>query len=114
MQPDLFSAPPVNGVTSVSIKASRSGAQAISHTWTARQSAYLQLLEQAGALTDQEAARLLGWQLSSVNSVRGNIRQLHPNVVIEPAGIEPFTFTDASGKSRTTFRTQWRIREGKA
>src|SRR5215472_7260154 len=100
MQPDLFSAPPVNGVTSVSIKASRSGAQAISHTWTARQSAYLQLLEQAGALTDQEAARLLGWQLSSVCSVRNAVRGL-----ITTDGHEPFSFIDASGHSRTTRRT---------
>lgn len=103
-QPDLFSAPPVNGRTPQSRHASWTGARAVVETWTARQSAYLQLLRQAGSLTDQEAAALLRWGLSSVNSVRNALGDR-----IVPDGLDVHTFIDASGQERTTRRTKWRV-----
>lgn len=99
-------APPVSGATTASRHASWTGARAIVETWTARQSAYLQLLRQAGALTDQEAAALLKWQLCSVNSVRGALRKR--GVKIED-GFDAHVFVDTSGVTRTTHRTRWRL-----
>lgn len=106
-QSSLFDGPPVHGRTRESRAASRSGARAVVETWTARQSAYLQLLRTAGALCDQEAAALLGWPLSSVNSVRGAV--IEKGVRIEPAGADVFRYVDVSGRERVTQRTRWRV-----
>lgn len=107
--------PPVSGRTRAARHASATGALAVRETWTARQNAYLQLLNQAGALTDQEAAPLLRCQLCSVNSVRNGIEQAQRDAglpaMFEADGFEEHRFTDGSGKARVTRRTRWRIRQ---
>jgi hypothetical protein len=65
--------PPFAGATPAAKHASYTGARHAVKTWTAKQSAYLQLLRNAGALTDQEAAGILQWPLATVNSVRNGI-----------------------------------------
>lgn len=104
-QPTLFDGPPARGRTTATRAASRSGACAVVHTWTARQSAYLQVVRNAGAISDQEAASVLKWPLSSVNSVRNAVRDR-----LEEDGHDLHTFTDLGGHARTTQRTRWRIR----
>lgn len=106
--------PPFQGRSTTTAHASYTGARSLVETWTARQSAYLQLLNTAGALTDHEAAALLGCGLSSVNSIRGNLidraearGQLAP--IIED-GFDEHHFTDMNGTPRTTKRARWRIR----
>jgi hypothetical protein len=100
-------APPVNGATPASRHASWTGARAVVETWTARQSAYLQLIRQAGALSDQEAAALLHWQLCSVNSVRGALRKRGIPIIAD--GFDEHRFTDGSGRAHVTRRTRWRL-----
>jgi len=104
---------PFAGNTTMARHASWTGAKAAEATWTARQSAYLQLINQAGALTDQEAAALLKCQLCSVNSVRNGIEKLRRQAGLEPMfiadGFDAHHFTDASGKAHTTRRTRWRL-----
>jgi len=106
--------PPIAGRSTRARHASATGAAAIADTWTARQSAYLQLLNQAGALTDHEAAALLKCQLCSVNSVRNGIEkrraaaQLPP--MFEDDGFDEHHFVDGSGVPRVTRRTRWRVR----
>ncbi len=73
----------------------------------ARVSAYLQLLKQAGALTDHEAAALLKCQLCSVNSIRGWLRKHGPE--LEPAGFDVHRYWEG-GMPRSTKRTRWTIR----
>lgn len=102
-QPDLFSAPPVNG-SGVTLAASRSGAMAVVETWTARQSAYLQLLRNAGSLTDKEAAALLKWDVSSVNSVRNALGER-----ITTDGYDEQFITLADGRRRKTTRTRFKV-----
>jgi hypothetical protein len=102
--PDGTPAPPVGGRTTGARQASQSGADAIRPTFSVRQRLYLQLLRQAGPLTDQAAAAVLGWQLCSVNSCRGSLDPL----VVE-AGSEAHTFLDAGGVARTTHRTRWTL-----
>jgi hypothetical protein len=102
--PDGTPAPPVNGRTTGARQASQSGAGAIRPTFSVRQRAYLQLLRQAGPLTDQAAAAVLGWQLCSVNSCRGTLEAR-----IVEAGSESHTFIDAGGVARTTHRTRWTL-----
>ena len=91
--------PPINGRTRASREASRSGARAVVECWTARQSALLQLLTQAGALTDHELAALLHWPLSSVCSIRNSVREQ-----LEPAGFDIMRWVDG----HQTKRTRWR------
>jgi len=101
----LEAEPPFRGNCPEATHAGWTGVEAVRETWTQRQSAYLQLLNQAGALNDFEAAALLKWNVSSVNSVRN---ALGDQIVSE--GFDAHTFTDASGIERTTRRTRWRIR----
>ena len=106
--------PPVSGNSATTRHASWTGARAVVETWTARQSAYLQLVRNAGAITDQEAAALLKCQLCSINSVRGQLNKsaLHrgePKLLIED-GHDEHTFVDPSGVLRTTRRTRWKVR----
>lgn len=120
MQPDLFSAPvhdvtttspagearpPIAGRTITSRHASATGAEAVETIWTIRQSAYLQLLQNAGGLTDKAAAALLGCDPGSVCSVRN---ALGDRIVAD--GFEDgLSFTDVSGRERVTRRTRWTI-----
>jgi hypothetical protein len=108
--------PPIAGNTVESRHASYTGARAVVEVWSSRQSAYLQLINQAGALSDQEAAALLKWALSSVNSVRGALEDLAEvrgkAPMFEPDGYDVHVYTDESGVERTTKRTRWRIRRG--
>jgi hypothetical protein len=97
--------PPAQGRTTGARTASQSGAQAVAITWTARQRAYLHLIEQQGPLTDHAAAAALGWQLCSVNSVRGALRDR----VVE-AGSEDHHFIDVNGARRHTQRTRWALK----
>jgi hypothetical protein len=116
MQTTLFDAvaPPVRGRTPQARQASESGARAIVETYSARQSAYLQVVRNAGAITDQEAASVLCWQLCSVNSVRGALNKRAEgrgeSPLIVEDGHDEHRFTDGSGKHRVTYRTRWRIR----
>lgn len=98
--------PPFRGNSQMSAHASYTGAQSVVECWTQRQSAYLQLLNQAGALTDQEAAALLKWGLSSVNSVRAACRK---RGLIAADGFNEHIFENASGRVCRTRRTRWRV-----
>jgi len=103
-QPPLdFSAPdsssPFQGKTAQSRHASYTGARSAVRTWGQKQSAYLQLLANADALTDQEAAGLLHWPLSSVNSIRNSLGDR----------VYPDGFDSQVCGSKTTRRTRWRL-----
>lgn len=93
--------PPFRGSNTQTAHASWTGARAVVHTWAAKQSAYLQLLAAGGSLTDNEAAALLRWPLSSVCSTR--------NAVIERLETDGFDLQDW-GEGKTTRRTRWRIK----
>lgn len=101
--------PPIAGSSRATKHASWTGAKAVAGEWTVRVSAYLQLLDQAGALDDYEAFQLLKWGgVSSVNSVRGWLRTNRPGLLVED-GFNAHTFVDAGGTERTTRRTRWRV-----
>ena len=91
---------PFRGKTPATRHASWTGARQAVHTWAQKQSAYLQLLGAGGALTDNEAAALLRWPLSSVCSVR--------NAVIAEVTTDGFETVTWDG-GRTTKRTRWRL-----
>jgi len=103
--PDGTPAPPARGRTTGARQASQTGADAVRATFTARQHAYVALLRYRGPLTDQDAAAALGWQLCSVNSVRGALRHR-----IVQAGTLEHRFVDATGRRRTTRRTRWTLK----
>jgi hypothetical protein len=109
--------PPIAGKTAESRHASYTGARAVVEVWTARQSAYLQLLNNAGALSDHEAAALLKCGLYSVNSVRGALQdralERTGKPMFVPDGYDVHTYTDESGVERTTKRTRWKIRRSR-
>lgn len=112
MQPSLFEpeaqvSAPFQGKTPIARTASRSGAQVQVTVWTAKQSAYLQVLRNAGALTDQDAATVLHWPLASVNSIRNGLMD-SGKVQIVPDGIDVHAFVDAKGHVRETKRTRWK------
>lgn len=91
--------------------ASWSGANAVAETWPMRVSAYLQLLASHGALDDFEAFQFLRWgSVTSVNSVRGWLRDNRPGLIVED-GFNAHTFVDAGGTERTTRRTRFRLSE---
>jgi len=109
-----WTAPPFQGRTIASRHASWTGAQAVRETWTARQSAYLQLLNQAGSLNDFEAAALLKCNVSSVNSVRNAIvkaaeREGKPEP-FKTDGFDEHRFVDFTGVERVARRTRWKIK----
>lgn len=87
---------------------SGTGALAVMPTWTARQAAYLRLMEHSAPLTDHEVAPRLKCGLSSVNSVRRALQKR--GVAIVEDSLVPFTFTDFSGVERTTKRARWRLK----
>ena len=104
-RPDPTPQPPINGRTPQARHASWTGAREAIKTWTHKQSAYLQLLTQAGSLTDQEAAALLHWPLSSVNSIRNGLTD---RIVTD--GYDLHQFTNSHGTPCTTKRTKWKVR----
>lgn len=85
-----FTAIPVQGSTSASKHASWTGAREVVECYPARVSAYLQVVENAGAISDHEAAVILKMQLCSINSIRGWLRKHGPG--LEPAGFDVFTY----------------------
>jgi hypothetical protein len=98
---------PFAGRTPRSRHASYTGAQSVVHTWTARQSAYLQVLENAPGLNDYEAAAILHFPVSSINSVRNALNKHVQRIV--SCGFDEHRFVDSSGKPRVTRRTRWRL-----
>lgn len=106
--------PFIQGTQSASRHASAMTALQLREVWTARQSAYLQLMASGDAMTDHEAAASLGWALSSINSVRGGLekaaRQQGKPPVFEADGFDLHSYTDQSGKARTSTRTRWKLR----
>ncbi len=105
--------PPVSGRSASARHASYTGAAAMVRTWARRQSEYLQLLRNAGALSDQEAAAILKWQLCSVNSVRNSIERTCKKrgrpPMLRADGFETHTFVGDGGETHTTRRTRWRL-----
>jgi hypothetical protein len=114
LQPSLFDAPvPFSGRGPAPRHAGYTGALAAVQTWAMKQSAYLQMLNHGGALTDQEAAALLKWPLASVNSTRNGINDLRtaqerPPLIVSD-GFDVHPFTNARGNRCQTKRTRWRI-----
>ena len=92
---------PVSGLTRAARHSSWTGARQAVKTWTAKQSALLQLLTQAGGpMNDHELAAVLRWPLSSVCSVRNSVRDL-----LAPDGFDAVTWPDGG----VTRRTRWKI-----
>ncbi len=113
VSPTGESRPPARGKFRASRHASLSGAAAAMKTWTVRQSAYLQVVRNAGALSDHEAAAILKCQLSSVNSVRGALNTQaeaagHQPMLI-PDGFDTHEFSNAIGEKTSTRRTRWTV-----
>jgi hypothetical protein len=92
---------PFAGRTPASKHASWTGARQAVKTWGPKVSAYLQILKQAGSITDQEAAPLVPCALSSINSIRNSVKHL-----ICSDGHEIKTWPGGG----TTSRTRWRLR----
>lgn len=91
---------PINGKEPTTRHASSTGARHAVHMWGVKQSAYLQLLNTGGSLTDNEVAALLKWPLSSVCSIRNSLLDK-----VETDGFETATWDGG----RTTRRTRWRL-----
>lgn len=90
---------PVSGRTPAARQASATGAQAAGRDRLVLQRAYWDLLGTHGALSDFEAARILGRAVSSINSTRNAF-----GARVEPSGdYETATFADG----RTTRRVRW-------
>ena len=107
MQPELDFSPPFQGSTRASKHASWTGAREVVECYPARVSAYLQVVENAGAISDHEAAVILKTQLCSINSIRGYLRKHGQE--LEPDGFDVFRYWEG-GKERTTKRTRWKLR----
>lgn len=105
-----FSAPPFRGNTIQAKHASWTGARAVVSCLPARVSAYLQVVENAGAISDHEAAVILGMQLCSINSIRGGLekqaRKYNRPPVFKAAGFDIHEYWEG-GKQRITRRTRW-------
>jgi hypothetical protein len=106
-QPLDFTAIPFQGSTIQSTHASWTGARAVVECLPARVSAYLQVVENAGAISDHEAAVILKCQLCSINSIRGWLRKHGPE--LEPDGFDLHVYWEG-GRERTTRRTRWKLR----
>lgn len=90
---------PFSGSTAMSRHASFTGAQAAARSRREKTLRYVDLLKSQGPLTDQDAAAMLGWPLSSINSIRNGLSMVN---LIEARGYE----TQVCG-SRSTRRTRW-------
>jgi hypothetical protein len=97
---DFDTPAPFSGSTPLSRHCSYTGAQAAGETWTARQVDYIALLTEGGSFTDKQAAAELGWDVSSVCSIRNSVRTL-----LETDGYEV-----VQGPRRSTKRTKWKLR----
>lgn len=107
MQADLDFSVPFQGSTIASKHASWTGARAVVQCLPMRVSAYLQVVRNAGAISDHEAAAVLKMQLCSINSIRGWLRKHGPELV--PDGFDIHCYREG-GQERTTKRTRWRLR----
>lgn len=87
--------------------ASATGALSVT-CWTARQSAYLQLVSDR-AISDHEAAAVMHYALSSINSVRGALKQR--GFVFTTDGYDVHVWTDPTGVERVTKRARWKLAE---
>lgn len=101
--------PPIAGKTTQSKHASYTGARQAVKTYAVRTSEYLQLLRNAGALTDHAAAALMHCGLSSICSIRNGIidqaKAAGKEAPIVPDGFDEQEWADG-GKSK---RTRWRL-----
>lgn len=98
------------GNTVKSRHASWTGAVKTLETRTWKRQAYEQLIRNHGPMTDNEAATVLGWPLSSVCSTRNGILELAKKRG-EPAPFEPVDFeTVAWGDGKSTKRARWGVR----
>lgn len=100
--PYLDSGLPFSGVIQVSRHASATGAKAAEASRSRKTREYLQLLEERGALSDHAVAALMGWGLSSVNSIRNGVAEL-----VETDGFD----AQQVGRKHTK-RTRWRVKHG--
>lgn len=85
--------------------ASATGALSVT-CWTERQSAYLQLVSQR-AISDHEAAAVMHYPLSSINSVRGALKQR--GFRFRTDGFDVHTWITPRGKERITKRARWTL-----
>lgn len=92
--------PPVSGNSPQARHASYTGALSAFQRWGLKQLAYLEALKTEGPLTDQAAAALLRWPLSSVNSIRNSLGDR----------IVPDGFDAQHCGSRQTKRTRWKVK----
>lgn len=102
-----FTAVPFQGSTVASRHAGWTGARAVVECLPARVSAYLQVVRNAGAISDHEAAVVTGLALSSINSIRGWLRKHGHELVTD--GFDVHVYFE-QGKERTTKRTRWKVR----
>ena len=98
---------PFQGSTVQSKHASWTGARAVVACLPARVSAYLQVVRNAGAISDHEAAVILKMQLCSINSIRGWLRKHGQELV--PDGFAVFRYVE-QGNQRQTRRTRWTLK----
>ena len=86
------------------------GARKALETRTWKRQAYEQLIRNHGPMTDNEAATVLGWPLSSVCSTRNGILELAKHRG-EPAPFQPIDFEIVRwGEGKTTKRAGWGLR----
>ena len=98
--------PPFQGTTPAAVHAGYTGAREVVECLPARVSAYLQVVRNAGAISDHEAATITGLALCSINSIRGYLRKHGPQ--LEPDGFDVFVYWE-QGRERQTKRTRWRL-----
>jgi len=94
---------PFQGSTPASAHASYTGARQAVKTHGEKVSAYLQLLTNAGALTDHEAAALMHCGLSSICSIRNSL--IEQGTPIAPDGFNEQAWADGG----RTKRTRWKL-----
>jgi len=94
---------PFRGKTVQSRHASWTGTRQALKTYGEKVSAYLQLLTNAGALTDHEAAALMHCGLSSICSIRNSL--IEQGTPIAPDGFNEQAWADGG----RTKRTRWKL-----
>ena len=92
---------PFQGTATTARHASYTGARYAVVNWGVKQALLLALLAGGESFTDIQIAAVLGWPLSSVNSIRNSL-----SGSVEPEGFETVTWSEG----RTTRRTKWRLR----
>lgn len=89
---------PIAGRTPRARHASWTGARSQVDCWTAKQSAFLQVLGNSGPLTRNELAGLLRWPVGSVCSILKSVRHR-----LESAGFEEVEWPDRRPTKRERF-----------